>query len=118
MYSSFDPETLKFVENYCRQNLACYGLSALYFFGSRAYGRTRSDSDHDFYAVVSDTSPSDINTGGALHTKIYDAFNLARTQAGLKGIDLLIVHQTVFQNQSGQVGTFANEAFTKGKKLI
>lgn len=112
-----NPKTLSFVEEYCRRNFAIYGFSALYFFGSRAHGNPRSNSDHDFFAVVSDSAPYDINTWGALHTKLLDDLNRARGRAGLNYIDLLIARQTDFQDQSVQMGTYAHTAFTKGTKL-
>lgn len=113
-----DQTTLDFVIKYCCENLRPYGFSALYFFGSRACGNPRPSSDHDFIAVVSDTAPAEIGTGGALHAKIFDAFNLARAQAGLNGIDLLIARESFFQTESQKFGTFAHAAVTKGRKLV
>lgn len=112
-----DPLILQFVAMYCQKYLANYGFSKLFLIGSRAYGTPRPNSDHDFIAVVSDTAPSEISTGGSLHTTIFSHIESTRRTAGLGAIDLLIARDSHFKAQAICPGSFAYSAVTKGYQV-
>ncbi|MCF8818947.1 MULTISPECIES: nucleotidyltransferase domain-containing protein [Xanthomonas] len=109
-----DKSTVDFVVDFCERNLAQYGLHRVYLFGSRASGVPRRDSDHDFYAVVADTSPDGVRTGGIIHDGLYRQLLSEARTAGIGKIDLMISRDSGFNEQSAIAGTHANSAVSNG----
>jgi hypothetical protein len=95
-------------------HLAQYGFYHLFLIGSRATGKSRANSDHDFVALVEDSAPQEICTGGSLHAKLLRALYQQQTGTGLGNIDLLVMRRTHFANTSGVAGNFAFAAATQG----
>lgn len=52
-----DKKTVDFVVKFCTTNLAEFQLEKIVLMGSRASGNPRTNSDHDFMAIVGDTAP-------------------------------------------------------------
>ncbi|MFM9913271.1 MAG: nucleotidyltransferase domain-containing protein [Methylophilaceae bacterium] len=117
MHQRTKEETIQFVSNYCTNNLGTYKPLNLYFFGSRANGIPRPESDYDFFLVVSDSSPEEVNTGGSLHSKLYDEFEAVRLKEGFYLIDLLIQRYTSFSESKLNNSTFAYQA-VKGQLIF
>lgn len=105
-----DQTTIDFVQNFCVTNIKC-GLKDLYLIGSQAKGTARSNSDHDFIAVISDTCPSDLATGGVGWTKLYEKLERDRRRIGLGPIDLFLKHETSFASASAQRTVHPNPAY-------
>lgn len=111
-----DSKTIVFVSDFCYRSLCEYGYCALYFFGSRAVGKHRPNSDHDFLAVVSDEAPPEITSGCSLGLKIFEKLETERTREGLGQIDFLTMRANSFFADSNKPGSFAYSA-AKGIKL-
>ncbi|WP_456360033.1 nucleotidyltransferase domain-containing protein [Xanthomonas arboricola] len=105
-----DQPTIDFVKQFCTTNITC-GLKQLYLIGSQAKGTARPNSDHDFIAVISDDCPSDLATGRALWTNLYNKLDAERRKRGLGPIDLFIKHSISYASASSQQGNFPNPAY-------
>ena len=115
-----DQPTIDFVKHFCLTNVKC-GIEALYLIGSQAKGTARPNSDHDFIAVISDTCPQDLATGGIGWTKLYNKLDARRRELGLRPIDLFLKHATSFVSASaGQTAHVnpAHDATTYGIKVV
>jgi predicted nucleotidyltransferase len=112
-----NPQTVRFLVNFCLQHLQQYGLLSIHLIGSRARGSYRPNSDHDFIAVIDNNAPSEVETGGTTWIQIYNFLDNARRQKGLDGIDLFVKHEASFIAAS-QNSTFspnpAHDAATYG----
>lgn len=109
-----DKATVEFVVNFCGANLSNYGLRRIYLFGSRASGTPRPTSDHDFYAVVADSAPDGVRTGGTIHDRLYRQLLSESRKAGFGNIDLMISRESGFIEQSAIADTHANSAINNG----
>lgn len=118
MSSTICLKTVVFVTTFCNNNLSQYGFERLYLIGSRAHGDPRSNSDHDFIAVIADTAPQAICTGRDLHIKLFVDLNHSRMHAGLGPIDLLITRAVDFDIDALVKGSFSYSAVTTGIRII
>lgn len=110
-------DVVRYSRNFCLTHLQEYGLEELYVFGSRTYGAPRDSSDHDFFAVVSDNAPFEINTGGTIHSKLHGTLDRELREARLGKADLLIARRKHFAAELKKVDSFATAAHTKGVKI-
>lgn len=111
-----NPKTLAFLINYCAESFQEWELESIYLMGSRASGiRSNGDpvserSDHDFLVVIGDNATDDMQTGGQAWTRFYNAFNTARTQIGLGGVDLFVKKKSSFEEEKDTRGTVGFKA--------
>lgn len=106
--------TEQFVLAFCQSQLSRYGFQKLILIGSRASGKHRPNSDHDFVAVVDDAAPDAIRTGGTLHSQIFDLLNRQRTSPGLGEIDLLIMRSTHYETSDRDVTSLSHSWVANG----
>ena len=113
-----DPQTAQFAVDFCKAKLGAYELKKVVLFGSRVDRRKtpRSNSDHDVMAVVADTAPDDIRTGGSLHRQIFDALETARKERKLGEIDLMVCRESRFMD--AESGTFPFDARMFGREVF
>ena len=109
--------TIGYVVDWCQKFLAEYGLVELYLIRSRARGTARGNSDYDFYAVVSDAAPVEIETGRKGHERICKAFRNS-LPAGFSSIDILISRTVNYEKMKDDVDTIAHRCVTEGIRLI
>ena len=114
--SAADLKTVNFVIHFCITNLGAYQLEKIILFGSRANGEPMSNSDHDFMAIVADSAPDEIRTGGTLHAKMFSKLESERRAQGFGPIDLLVTRSRRFYE--AESGTHAFEARTKGVQVF
>lgn len=87
-----DDRAVAITHSFCKDRLAKFGYKKLFLIGSRVGSAHRLNSDHDFVAVVDDSSPSSILIGGSM--AIFTEFDLYRRYEGVGPIDLLIVTES------------------------
>lgn len=111
-----DRATVDFVLAFCDTILGDFGVVAVYLFGSRATGISRSgaavreNSDHDFLVVLSDSAPPELITGQKLHSDVDALLQVKRREAGLGKIDFLIQRQAHHTQSATEEGSFAYNA--------
>lgn len=112
-----DDKTIDYVVCACQLILAEYGLCELFLIGSRARGNARKNSDYDFYAIVSDTAPFEIETGRQGHESVVRTIKKSMPP-GLSSIDILSSKKANFEKMKGDIETIAHKCVTEGIRLF
>lgn len=117
------PELIDAVKQACVEYYSEYQIHGLYLVGSRAKGRGREFSDHDFVIVLSDNTPDEIVKDNGLYGHLGVSYVRKATAGiipGAKSPDLIICRLSDFSHRCNDVQGkgFPYLATHEGVKII
>lgn len=90
-----------FIVKYCQEEFVWLGLCEIWFFGSRARGIPRPDSDWDFFVVLSDDAPHGFNLNEPLQHEWQIKIRQVALNAGVidrsDGVAIFTTYKSCFQ---------------------